>query len=323
MQIINGNYIDLVVILIFIYFILGSFRHNFWLVLVDFISFLSSLILSFKFYKPISEFLKTNFSLTLSLSNALGFLFSAIIVESILAVVFGFIVSKLPKKVLKNKFIKYLNILPSIGEALILVAFLLTLFVSLPIKPQIKVDITKSKIGFSILEKTSKVESSINDIFGGVINDTLTYFTVKPDSNTSVSLEVEQFNLNVDEKAESEIFQKINEERIKLGILELAWNPDAVPIARNHASDMWNRKYFSHYSPEGDNVGDRLNKDNIQYSYAGENLALAPTVATAHTGLMNSQGHRENILNKDFNKVGIGVVDNGYYGKMFVQIFTD
>jgi uncharacterized protein YkwD len=38
---------------------------------------------------------------------------------------------------------------------------------------------------------------------------------------------------------------------------------------------------------------------------------------------MNSEGHRKNILDPEFKRLGIGVIDNGVYGKMFVQIFTD
>jgi len=38
---------------------------------------------------------------------------------------------------------------------------------------------------------------------------------------------------------------------------------------------------------------------------------------------MDSPGHRANILRPDFRKVGIGVIDGGAYGKMFVQVFTD
>ena len=60
-----------------------------------------------------------------------------------------------------------------------------------------------------------------------------------------------------------------------------------------------------------------------QLSAAGENLALAPTTEFAHEGLMNSPGHRANILNGQFRRVGIGVLDGGIYGKMFVQEFTD
>lgn len=115
----------------------------------------------------------------------------------------------------------------------------------------------------------------------------------------------------------------VNEERQKAGVLPLQKNEGLVIVARGYARDMWERKYFSHFSPEGEDIGDRLDKKGISYSFAGENLALAPTLKTAHSGLMNSKGHRENILEKRFKNVGIGVIDNGIYGKMFVQIFTD
>ena len=66
-----------------------------------------------------------------------------------------------------------------------------------------------------------------------------------------------------------------------------------------------------------------MERYNIKFSAAGENLALAPNVSLAHQGLMNSPGHRANIMSGDFGKVGIGVVDGGIYGEMFVQEFTD
>ncbi len=93
--------------------------------------------------------------------------------------------------------------------------------------------------------------------------------------------------------------------------------------ARNHATDMWEQEYFGHVSPQGQDVGDRLDGEDVDFRLAGENLALAPTLETAHKGLMNSQGHRENILDADYEQMGIGVVDNGVYGKMFVQVFSD
>jgi len=70
-------------------------------------------------------------------------------------------------------------------------------------------------------------------------------------------------------------------------------------------------------------LGDRLDRAGIRYSFAGENLAMAPTLATAHNGFMNSEGHRANILEPKFRRGAVGVIDNGVYGKMFVQVFTD
>lgn len=323
MQILEGNYIDLIIIATLIYFALEAFRHGFWVILSDFLAFLGSLILSLRFYGPVSEFLKLNFSLNLSVSKAIGFLIAAIVFEAILGFMFAYLIHKLPEKIKKHKINNFLGVIPGIGEGIILVAALLILVIALPIKPQVKNDITESKIGSVILAKTTTFEKAINEVFGGVINDSLTYFTVNPSSGDTVPLEVDSFNLNVDEKAESEMFAKVNEERRKLAIAELVWEPSIVPVARAHARDMWERKYFAHVSPDGKDVGDRLQASKVNYTFAGENLALAPTTVTAHRGLMNSEGHRENILDPRFKKVGIGVIDNGVYGKMYVQVFSD
>ena len=322
-QFLNGNYIDLVIIAFLIYFASNAFRYGFWILIADFISFLGSLIISLRTYHYLSDFLKINFNLTSSISNALGFLLSAIIIESILGNLLGLLLHKLPEKLVKHKLNKLLGLIPAIGEGLVLISFFLTFLMSLPVKPQVKIDIENSKIGSFILLKTSIVESKLNEVFGSVINDSLTYLTIKPESTESVALEINKYELSVDESAESALFMKVNSERKKLAIAELVWDSNLVPVARAHAKDMWERKYFSHYSPEGKDVGDRLNDAKINFMYAGENLALAPTTQSAHTGLMNSKGHRENILDENFNKIGIGVIDNGVYGKMFVQVFSN
>lgn len=319
----NGNWVDLLIIAIILFFVLEGVRHGFWVILADFFSFLGSLLISLRAYQFVAGLLRANFSLTPSISNALGFLITAILTEALLGYLFGHAITKLPKKYLKIKRQKILAILPALGEGLIIVAFILTLILGLPISPKIKLSATESKIGGHILEQTSGIESKINEIFGGVIEDSLTYFTIKPGSTERVVLEVAVQELLVDEVSEEEMFELVNKEREKAGLNKLSWDTEVVSVARAHATDMWERKYFGHVSPEGKDAGDRLTEAEVNYDYAGENLALAPTVSTAHVGLMNSEGHRENILEPKFNKVGIGVIDNGVYGKMFVQVFTN
>lgn len=319
----NGNWVDLLIVIVVLFFVVEGVRHGFWVILADFFSFLGSLLISFRAYQFSAGFLRANFSLSPSVSNALGFLITAILTEALLGYLLGHAITKIPKKYLKIKGQKILAVLPALGEGLVIVAFILTLILGLPVSPKIKLSTTQSKIGGYILEQMSGVESKINDIFGGVIEDSLTYFTIKPGSRERVVLEVETEELSIDEVAESEMLKLVNEEREAVGLGKLSWNTEAVLVAREHAADMWERKYFGHVSPEGKDVGDRLTETGIDYHYAGENLALAPTVSTAHVGLMNSEGHRENILDQNFNKVGIGVIDNGVYGKMFVQVFTN
>jgi len=68
---------------------------------------------------------------------------------------------------------------------------------------------------------------------------------------------------------------------------------------------------------------DRMRDAHVRFTLAGENLALAQTLPIAHEGLMNSPGHRENILRTGFGRVGIGILDGGLYGIMISQEFRN
>ena len=319
----GGNWVDFVIVLILLYFLITSWRLGFWVILADFLGFLFSLIAALLGYSYASSVMQENFSLSRSLANAFGFLFVAGITEAILSFIFLNITIKIPFKFWKKPWSNILAAIPALGQGIVLISFLLTLTMSLPVLPKVKVDINESKIGGILLERTTGLEARINEIFGGLIEDSLTYLTVPSDSHESVVLQIDNFVLSPNETSEKDMFRLVNEERRKSGFGELKVRDELVPVARSHAQDMWERGYFGHYSPEGESVGDRLEKAGISYYIVGENLALAPTVQTAHTGLMNSEGHRENILDPEYKRIGIGVIDNGVYGKMFVQIFTD
>jgi uncharacterized protein YkwD len=86
---------------------------------------------------------------------------------------------------------------------------------------------------------------------------------------------------------------------------------------------MFARSYFSHISPEGLEPFDRMHQAKVRFFSAGENLALAQTLPSAHQGLMNSPGHRANILRPAYGRVGIGVLDGGRYGLMVTQNFRN
>jgi uncharacterized protein YkwD len=119
------------------------------------------------------------------------------------------------------------------------------------------------------------------------------------------------------------MFKMVNTERVQHGLAPVFFDAKLRAVARAHSDDMFKRGYFSHYTPEGLSPFDRMKNANIEFLSAGENLALAPTTELAMQGLMNSPGHRANILSPSFGKIGIGVIDGGIYGKMYSQEFTD
>lgn len=121
---------------------------------------------------------------------------------------------------------------------------------------------------------------------------------------------------------EQKMLGLVNSERAKHGLAPLAISQKLAGVARLKAGDMVRNNYFSHTSPTYGSPFDMIRQSGISYHTAGENLAGASTVHLAHANLMNSSGHRANILSSSFKWVGIGIVDGGPYGKMFVQMFT-
>ena len=220
---------------------------------------------------------------------------------------------------------KYLGFFPAVGEALIFTAFILTLLITLPVQGWIKKDISQSRIGSILIHKTQGIEEKLNAVFGEAVNETLTFLTVNPSpmSQESLDLGFTQKEGKVDVQAENSMLTLVNIERQKNNLPPLESNSALKELARLYARDMFARGYFSHYNPEGQSPFDRMQQAKITFIAAGENLALAPNVILAHQGLMNSPGHRANILSPDFSRVGIGVIDGGIYGMLFVQEFTN
>ncbi len=90
-------------------------------------------------------------------------------------------------------------------------------------------------------------------------------------------------------------------------------------VAQAFAQDMVFRGFFDHTNPDGLSPFDRMHNAGIFYSSAGENIAYGyPTPESVMNGWMNSSGHRANILNARFGKLGVG-----FYQNYWVQDFTN
>lgn len=124
--------------------------------------------------------------------------------------------------------------------------------------------------------------------------------------------------MNNDEK---EVFNLINKQRTNNGLQTLKVDSETQRVARIKAEDMVKNNYFSHNSPIYGSPFDMLKSFKVSYKTAGENIAANSSNSGAVNSWMNSSGHKANILNKNFNYTGIGVVSSAKYGKIFVQIF--
>lgn len=110
---------------------------------------------------------------------------------------------------------------------------------------------------------------------------------------------------------ELQMFDLTNATRVQHELKTLEWDERAQGTARKHSLDMAENAYFNHTNLAGESPFDRMLKDNITFSVAGENLAYGQLSSIfAHEGLMNSLGHRKNILQTDFHFLGVGVAFN-------------
>ena len=110
---------------------------------------------------------------------------------------------------------------------------------------------------------------------------------------------------------EQQLFDLTNAARVRHGRSILQWNDEIAETARKHSVDMAINDYFSHENLQGLSPFDRMKEDDIKFRRAGENLAYGQSSSIfAHEGLMNSKGHRDNILIKDYSHLGIGVAFN-------------
>lgn len=317
------NWVDLVIILVIAVFAIEGLKRGFLVQVFDIGGFFISLVAALIFYSEVASLLVKFFNLPKIAANPVSFLIIWLVIEALFFTLLSGIFRKILSKFQANVLNQYFGFVPAAINSLLFMAFLLTFTVSLPIKPEIKRDVFGSKIGSYLVDKASVFEKPINSIFGPIAKQSLTFLTVKPEEKGSIPLEFTQSKLTIDVQSEQKMFELLNQERVKHDIGPLVWDEKLAQVGRSHSKDMFEHGYFSHYSPEGKDVGDRLTEAGISYTYAGENLALAPDIIRAHDGLMNSPGHKRNILDPGFNKIGIGAIDGGIYGKMFTQVFTD
>ena len=168
------------------------------------------------------------------------------------------------------------------------------------------------------------LERRLGPIFNPAVERTMQALTVQPQSQERVVLPFAVTTAPPRPELEAAMLTLVNAERAKAGGLRvLAADPETLEVSRTHSRDMFARSYFAHVSPEGRTPFDRLRAAKLGYRAAGENLALARTLEMAHQGLMNSPGHRANILNPAFGRVGIGIVDGGRHGLMITQTFRN
>lgn len=125
----------------------------------------------------------------------------------------------------------------------------------------------------------------------------------------SVEYEIETMSADVDAEVVARAnFELLNRARGQRGLPALQWDERAAAIARAHSADMARNGFVGHTSPTTGDVVQRFAKVGVKGTVIRENVARGYGPRGIHDSLMNSPGHRVNILAEDVTHVGIGVI---------------
>lgn len=120
---------------------------------------------------------------------------------------------------------------------------------------------------------------------------------------------------------EKEVIRLVNEIRVQNGLSPLTYDWELSRVARFKSQDMKDNRYFAHNSPVYGTPFQMIRNFGISFRSAGENIARGyATPQAVVNAWMNSSGHRANILNAGYTRIGVGyVADGNYWTQMFIS----
>jgi len=304
--------------------VVGGWRSGFILTAYGLVTWAVALVSAIALQGPLTERLAPLVSWPVPVVRAAIFVALVLVLESIFALGGRFLIAPAARAVHRIAPLaaadRVLGVVPAVVRAVLVIAVALAALLVLPLGNDVRAAIDGSRLARVLIAQVSVVQPLLGQLVGEGDGAPLLVTRLGADERQSLDLPAD-LSLEADPEAERQLVELANEERASRGLGPLELDPRLVPVARAHSTEMFRLRYFSHLSPDRGSPFDRLAAAGIGYSRAGENLAYARSVATAHRGLMESAGHRENILRPEFTRIGVGVVAAGPYGRMFTQLF--
>lgn len=276
-------------------------------------------------YAPLGDFIEHQFSVIPALSNLIAVTLIWIFIEIGLALALRF---SLLKHLHQDLQLSWPNqaggVILNICKFAVLITLAIVIALALPIPVVAKTAIRESVLAQQLVGMGKVAQKELAAGLSQDLGNSLNLFTLNITPTKTEYIELGFTTAGIPSPYdENTMLNLVNSERTSRGLEPLGVNEPARTVARAYATRMFAEGFFSHNDSEGNGPFNRLDDAKIKYAAAGENLALASNLEEAHQGLMNSPGHRANILNENFRKVGIGIIDGGPYGLMVVQLFTD
>ena len=319
------NWVDFLIIVVFLYQAYQGWFIGFVSLGVSFIAFIISLWIAVVFHQHLAGFLTDKFGIAAVWTTLISYTAIVMAGQIIVMQLLKTVMYRIPKKIAESKINSILGAVVSALNSLTIVVFVLLVILALPLRGTVRKDIRESTIGGAMVKFVEKYGGKLNLTMGDFQKKATAFFTIEPGSKESIPLDVTPTysDLQVDDIDERKLLELLNAEREKAGAPKLTVDVSIVAVARKHSRDMFERRYFAHVDPDGKGPAERMKAGEVHYSVVGENLAYTPDVMTAHEGLLNSPEHKKNMLDRDFHRVGIGIINTDRFGMMVTQDFAN
>ena len=316
--------IDLLLVLLVGLCVWLGYRRGFLHGLLDLLRWVCGMVAGLRYHEPIARAIGPHLDWDEVWDRPVAFLIAATAAGLLVQLAGRLLLGRLPEGTHERRANKLLGTLPGLASGLVAAAITASLLLTVPLPEGARESVRESVLANRLSAQTERVELSLRSVFTDAVAQTLNrLMTTRPGSDERVELPFKVEVKKTRPDLEAQMLALVNRERAAAGLRPLAPDPEMTEVARKHSADMFARGYFAHQTPEGLSPFDRMTEAGVQYRTAGENLALAPTLHVAHTGLMNSPGHRANILQPNFGRLGIGILDGGRRGLMVTQNFRN
>jgi uncharacterized protein YkwD/uncharacterized membrane protein required for colicin V production len=319
----NPTLVDALVVVLVGLYVLEDVRRGILYGLVQLAGLLLALFAALLLYPTVAGELVSRFEVGYGLAKPLAFGGIWLLSDLLYTVTIRRLSAGPTDEVARTSMGRLLGVPTGIARGIIVAMLLLAIVASLPLPEPISRAIQESMLGSRLATRGQSVQRALGGVVGDAVQDSIALLTVRPESTERVSLSFKVESPRIDPDAEEQMLVLLNRARAENGLEPVSLDPTIREVARAYSTNMFQQGFFAHIDQDGRSPFDRMRAGGVRFGAAGENLALAPTVQIAHDGLMNSPGHRANILNPRYRRIGIGVADGGMHGKMFTQNFAD
>ena len=323
----NIEYIELFVYIFIVFFVINGWKIGFLLQFFYLMVLLISIALSFRYSDQVGSYISSWFNSNIQLSEIFGGVLIFITVLTVSSFFQNFLANNKKQRDVGNKILGgFVSLL--VSNLILTLIFTITSIISVP---QFFEDTIENSNLVSFYTDTSGTPQQALELITGTdlikvvsrIKDLTGKSSVVVDEQGCIEIpKYSLSNLSNNNDQKDELYALLLTERSNQNLAPLELSEKLSVIALNYAYTMYQDGFWCHKNPKnGELVGDRLSKQGFPYIDIGENLALSSSVRSGHISLMNSESHKNTILDNEFKRVGIGIV-SGPLGLIIVQIFS-